>query len=572
MRTGRPTRMNAILPLPPNTRRHLLRFGAAALLLALLGVAEIYLADRYVAAAGRASARSEALTALARVDRAERAAIAQQRAYLLTGDRELQARFQQAIADVSQASRTLHNALQLAGSDSQSLDRLNSALDARLRRAAMVVETHDREGLAAAQALVREGTGQRLEQQLAVVIESVGRDAEAGFAAALAESGQRGRWLLVAASLGAPVALAVLALGFLTLRREMESRRIAEAEYATARLNLETSVAQLTRLSRDMQRLSAYAGLLQTCNSVEELLDVTRVCFAALFPEQAGVVYLHRPELGSAVAACHWGDTHLNSADRIQPAECWGLRRTRTYTSGGEHGDLRCGHLAGAVADVQTCCVPLVAHGQPLGLLYLDGVHPVPDERLTATAAEQLSLALANLRLREELRDQSVRDALTGIYNRRHLEHSLDIERARCERSGQPLSLVMIDVDHFKRFNDQHGHAAGDAMLAAVGRVLRESAREGDIACRYGGEEFTLILPETGLDAALALAEAVRQALRRMQVQFEGQPLPPVTASCGVSTLPGTAADIDQLLDSADRALYEAKTAGRDQVCVARPS
>lgn len=565
-------RMNATLPPAPNARRHLIRFGAAALLLALLGVAEIYLAERYVEAAGRASVRSEALTALARLDRAERAAIAQQRAYLLTGDRELQARFQQSIADVSQASRTLRLALEHAGSEDRALDQLNSALDVRLRRAAMVVETHDREGLAAAQALVRDGTGQALEQQVAAAIERVGRDAEASFAAAHAESGQRARWLLVAASLGAPVALAVLALGFLTLRREVESRRIAEEQNAAARLNLEASVAQLTRLSRDMQRLSAYAGLLQTCNSLEELLDVTRVCFAALFPEQAGVVYLHRSDLGSAVAAAHWGDTCLQSADRIQTAECWGLRRTRTYASGGEHGDLRCGHLAGSVAGVQTCCVPLMAHGQPLGLLYLDGVHPVPDERLTATAAEQLSLALANLRLREELRDQSIRDTLTGIYNRRYLEHSLDSERARCERNGRPLSLLMIDVDHFKRFNDQHGHAAGDAMLAAVGSVLRATVREGDIPCRYGGEEFTLILPDTGEDGALALAEAVRLAIRSMQVQFEGRLLPAVTASCGVSTLPGTAGDIDQLLDSADRALYEAKTAGRDRVQLARPS
>jgi diguanylate cyclase (GGDEF)-like protein len=198
----------------------------------------------------------------------------------------------------------------------------------------------------------------------------------------------------------------------------------------------------------------------------------------------------------------------------------------------------------------------------------MDGPEPVRNERLAATAAEQLSLALANLTLRESLRDQSIRDALTGLYNRRHLEQTLQVEFARCRASGRPLAVMMIDVDHFKAFNDQHGHAAGDAVLGVIGRLLGERFRARHIPCRYGGEEFTVILPETDVDAAVALAESTRLAIAELSIEDDGRPLPQITASIGVATIPGSVEGLDELIESADRALYVAKSRGRNQVVV----
>ncbi|MFZ5656081.1 MAG: GGDEF domain-containing protein [Pseudomonadota bacterium] len=175
-------------------------------------------------------------------------------------------------------------------------------------------------------------------------------------------------------------------------------------------------------------------------------------------------------------------------------------------------------------------------------------------------------MALANLRLRESLRVQSVRDPLTGLFNRRHLTDALEREVKRCDRRERPLSVVMIDVDHFKRFNDLHGHAAGDAVLKAVAQALQATTRSEDILCRYGGEEFTLVMPEAGHADALRRAEQIRQAVSQVEVVHDGARLPPLTASLGVASYPEAGRDPCVLLSQADAALYRAKAAGRNQV------
>lgn len=390
----------------------------------------------------------------------------------------------------------------------------------------------------------------------------------AALTTALAAAEEDSRRLLRVIAIGLPSTLCALVLGWLLLRREVASRKAAEAAHAAAGTRLQASVEQLTQVSYDMQRLSAYAGLLQTCETTEEALDVTRVCFAALLPGCAGLVYLVRGPSGHALLATQWGHSRLQSAPRIEPAQCWGWRRAQPYATDSANAALRCSHVRGDDARTATLCLPLIAHGNPFGLLYLDGPEPLRGERLAASAAEQLSLALANLHLRESLREQSVRDALTGLYNRRHLEHVLEFEAARSRERGGTLALLMLDVDHFKSFNDRHGHAAGDALLSALGRVLAECFRQDGIACRYGGEEFSVVLPDTDLATALARAEGVRAAIAGLVVHHDGARLPRVTASIGLATLPGSVELLDELQEAADRALYQAKSRGRDRVVV----
>jgi diguanylate cyclase (GGDEF)-like protein len=227
---------------------------------------------------------------------------------------------------------------------------------------------------------------------------------------------------------------------------------------------------------------------------------------------------------------------------------------------------VRCSHIeadGGA-----TACIPLNAQGQQLGFLYVSAADDgfMSRVQLIETAAEQLAMALSNLELQERLRIQSIREPLTGLFNRRYLEESLARELARCERRGLPLAVMMLDLDHFKRFNDTHGHPGGDALLAGFGALLQSLSRQEDIACRYGGEEFTLILPEAGPQAALERAEQIRVAVEGMRIQHLGKDLPPVTVSIGLAFAPDDGVDPESLVRHADRALYKAKSRGRNRV------
>ena len=177
----------------------------------------------------------------------------------------------------------------------------------------------------------------------------------------------------------------------------------------------------------------------------------------------------------------------------------------------------------------------------------------------------ETELTRANL----QLRDRAVRDALTGVHNRGYLEESLAREEARARRSGQPLGVLMIDIDHFKRCNDTWGHAAGDAVLRAVGQYVLSLTRGEDIFCRYGGEEFVLIMVDSTARAAWERAEALREGVRGLQVEHDNQRIGPITLSIGVAMIPDHAADGQGALKAADDALYRAKQAGRNRVVMA---
>jgi diguanylate cyclase (GGDEF)-like protein len=187
-------------------------------------------------------------------------------------------------------------------------------------------------------------------------------------------------------------------------------------------------------------------------------------------------------------------------------------------------------------------------------------------QRLASVLAEQLSLAVGNLRLQETLRSSSERDPLTDLYNRRHLEISLQRELARAQRHGFPVSLIMLDVDHFKAFNDTNGHDAGDEVLRNVAHVLKRHTRVEDVACRYGGEEFLIVLTSCSMDDAYAKAEAIREAIAQQQVFARGAALPRITASLGIACYPEDGDRIERLIAEADAALYKAKATGRNRI------
>jgi diguanylate cyclase (GGDEF)-like protein len=224
----------------------------------------------------------------------------------------------------------------------------------------------------------------------------------------------------------------------------------------------------------------------------------------------------------------------------------------------------------------------MMAHGEALGILHLN--HTVPEldqQRLTerifskhniqlATAiADQIALALADLKLREKLRQQAIRDILTGVFNRRYMEETLDRELRRAQRNKSSLGVIMLDIDHFKEFNDLFGHAGGDALLHELGGMLKKSIRGADIVSRYGGEEFLVVLPDATLEITGKRAEDLRQAAKELQVYYLDKPLGKITLSLGVAAFPEHGRTIEEILKNADTALYRAKKEGRGRVVVA---
>jgi diguanylate cyclase (GGDEF)-like protein len=312
--------------------------------------------------------------------------------------------------------------------------------------------------------------------------------------------------------------------------------------------------------------------------SSDEVLTVVASFGSRLFGDFSGGLFLQNESRSVVEAMAAWGDRTLG--DQVfAPDDCWALRRGRRHGSLARHPSPRCGHVTDDVDAL--LCIPLVAQGQATGLLVLAASRTASlsdtppssaaSEALAVSVGEHLGLALTNLRLRESLRDQSIRDPLTGLFNRRYLEETLEREISRAARSGKPIGVMMLDIDHFKRFNDTFGHPGGDALMRELGALLHTRTRVEDAACRYGGDEFVVALPESPLDVTLARAEELRKAAHLFNVMHEGSVLSAVTITVGVAVYPDHGSDLDALVHAADEAMFRGKRAGGDRVQAALP-
>lgn len=316
---------------------------------------------------------------------------------------------------------------------------------------------------------------------------------------------------------------------------------------------------------RTMQQLFIMTDMLQSAADAADTNAVLRSAAWQLLPEVDGALYVFNNSRDRLDLATTWGDHPADHADHLAPASCWALKRGKPHLNGVEAGALRCGHCSEGRL---TLDIPMAARGQLNGLLEIAATGPHALRRLDAARpmataiADALSLSLSNAALRTQLRNQALRDELTGLYNRRFLEEVLERLCLEAERRGSSIGLVMLDLDNFKRLNDTHGHAMGDAVLREVGAAILASIGPTDIACRYGGEELLVLLPDCGLDLAAGKAEQLRS--RIADLAFAGGVT--VTGSFGVAALPETSVNAQGLLVAADSALYQAKTAGRDRV------
>lgn len=343
--------------------------------------------------------------------------------------------------------------------------------------------------------------------------------------------------------------------------------------------NLSATLRQLETQHEEMTILGEIGHLFQACHDPNEVYEIAAIHIQRRYENIPGALYLFQSSRNILERVVMW-KAPGQFDDSFVPDDCWALRRGKVHETTEGNADFGCQHhsLPGGTKGV---CLPINANGETLGVLCLlwpDRVEgqegdPSSDTNtaipfLTAVD-ENLALAISNIRFRETLRNQAVRDQLTRLHNRRFLDETMEIEIHRAARTGEPLSMIMIDVDEFKQFNDLNGHDGGDSVLIEIGAYLREHLRKGDIPCRFGGEEFAILLPNADVASAVRRAEEVRSGIEALEILHEGRAIGSVTISCGVATFPIHAKAMKDLLHAADQALYASKANGRNRVTTA---
>ncbi len=360
-------------------------------------------------------------------------------------------------------------------------------------------------------------------------------------------------------------------MGSVTIARDLTEQKENLKKLQAANEQLQILVHESDRRNRQMTLLQKMSDVFQACQSSGETYSAIANFVPQFFPDYSGALYILNNSKNLFEMTSIWGDT--SSLEMVfDHDECWSLRRSRAYLVHDSATSMNCRHI-GADVPGSYLCVPLMAQGEVMGIFHLRQNTPQSADQLKATGqfavtvAEAMAMALANLKLRETLRNQAIRDGLTGLFNRRYLEETLERELSRGKRSGSPLGVIMLDLDHFKEYNDTYGHNAGDELLCALSQMIQETVRREDIACRFGGEEFLLIMPGAPMDVALDRAKALNEGVKRLYLQSSS--LKAITISAGVAVFPDHGSSGKEVIQAADTALYQAKEAGRDRVVMA---
>ncbi len=349
-----------------------------------------------------------------------------------------------------------------------------------------------------------------------------------------------------------------------------EAKRAAEAAEMKAKDILTTERAR----QHEAKMLSQLDEWLQSCKSLDELFMIVTHFMDKLLPSSSGELYIYSNSRDVLDGVCSWSCDTLHK--HIVADTCWALRRGRAYEFERDGMCFVCDHVSeqGLGDDVdEYICVPIVAHGDTVGLLHIrfdtkqgDAAKINNVGTFAIRCGEHISMAIANVKLRDELRDQSIRDPLTGLFNRRYFLDALLREISLTERKNGSFGLISFDADKFKSFNDNHGHDAGDMVLRALGERLQDVMVRGEVACRVGGEEFAVLVPEANIERTMELAEILRIEIEKTQIRYVDGMLPPITISAGVSSYPESGISPDILIKRADQALYQAKDDGRNCV------
>ncbi|MEA2449368.1 MAG: hypothetical protein QOG63_1300 [Thermoleophilaceae bacterium] len=346
-----------------------------------------------------------------------------------------------------------------------------------------------------------------------------------------------------------------------------------EASHAELEERVRARTAEIEELNHEIMQLTELGTLLQACATRAEAYSVLQRGVNVLFKGLSGVVYLFNASRNALEQAVAWGDAP--GPEVLTREDCWAMRRGEPHIVRESALGLPCAHVRPGTGD--SLCIPMAANGETIGLLHLfshstdSEQTPITDARqhLGNAVAVQIALSVTNLELRETLRQQALRDSMTGLFNRRFLDEWIDREVNRADHAGTSLGVIMADIDHFKQVNDIHGHEAGDRVLTAVASAIGKSVRAGDLPCRYGGEEFLILITDIELDDLIARAERMRVDVAELSVEHGGTLLPAITISLGVALYPQHGGSAPDVVKAADAALYAAKNAGRNRVTAA---
>lgn len=369
------------------------------------------------------------------------------------------------------------------------------------------------------------------------------------------------------------------------LQWEITERKNLEDALEVANYKLHSLVYEYGLRNQRISLFNEISQQLQLCLSVKETYPVINHYIKKLFHSAVGAVFI-LDELNNLLKPATILDSSLLGEKDFAAGDCLAVRGGKLHVSHNSSPESCCRHLAMA-EERNSLCIPLIAQGKTLGILHLqqrpsskstytkpsfeepyEGIN-IDTMQLAATMADFIALALVNIKLRENLKQEATCDHLTGIFNRRYMEDTLKREISRAKRQKTPLGVIMLDLDHFRRFNNTFGHEAGDLVLQKLAKFLQNNIRTEDIACRYGGEEFTVILPGASLDISQKRAEAIQHDVQNLQIDYKGGRLDAITLSLGVAVFPDHGRTGEAVLLAADMAMYRAKRAGRKRVKVA---
>ena len=361
----------------------------------------------------------------------------------------------------------------------------------------------------------------------------------------------------------------VMAILFTLVMRESKKLRIAERSALDAQARLEGSLERLQSETESSKCLNELQADLQICVNASEAFDVLSGYSQRLIPASAGAVFAIDNTHNLMGTMASWGESDSPSQNLLAPEDCCAMRGSRLHVRLQDPKALSCHHFSGTIPPAYIC-LPLSALGETLGILHISGesadLFTAPRLSLIQQLGEYAALRLANLKLREKLHDQSIRDPLTSLYNRRFLQATMEQEVRRSARRHSGLGVMMVDIDKFKNFNDTFGHEAGDMVLKEVAFLLRRAVRTEDIVCRFGGEEFVVVMPDSSPDSVQERAELVRNTIANLKIEHNSVAMGKITVSIGISFSHGGDLTPDMLLRYADEALYHAKKMGADRV------
>lgn len=357
-----------------------------------------------------------------------------------------------------------------------------------------------------------------------------------------------------------------------TVTKDVSEQNAISKKLQENNLQLEKWVKEQKQNNDTSIQFSRMNNMLQSSLTYEEAYEVISNFCQKIFPEAIGTLYLFSSNRDLLELALSWKNPLIKN-NFFSPQECWALRTGQYYAIENPDIDIICSHFKNkTIKNVMTICLPLSAQSETIGLLCLE--NPVSKMSQTQISyavrmAEQIALCLANIKLRQSLRQQSISDPLTGLYNRRYLSEVFNRELHKANRKQSKLGVILIDIDFFKKFNDQYGHEVGDLVLVKLAETLRSHIRKYDLACRFGGEEFLLLVQDIVEDELLERAEKLRQTVAKIKLESNGKIIGPITISAGIAIYPTHGETLDELIIAADKALYHSKESGRNQITLA---